>query len=188
MITITDPNSGLPQLMKMLEMYGVHSGYKFNWHSSHTKYLGVILPEDLSQLFDINYNCRNKKNNDDLWGWGLLPLDYGSRIRSFKMNTYPRLLYLFLSLPVEIPQKQLKEWNKHISRFIWDKKRPRVKFSTLRRPEGEGGMALTSLEDYYLPEQLRPLVYWWNLFKWETMEISLTDTPTQSLIGCVDLF
>ena len=49
-------------------------------------------------------------------------------------------------------------------------------------------MALTSLEDYYLPEQLRPLVYWWNLFKWETMEISLTDTPTQSLIGCVDLF
>jgi len=83
----------------------------------------------MSQLFNINYNCINKKKYDDLDGWSLLPLDFGSRIRSIKMNILPSLLYLFLSLPVEIPLKQFREWNKHISQFIWNKQRPRVNSS-----------------------------------------------------------
>ena len=41
-----------------------------------------------------------------------------------------------------IPQKQFREWNKHLSRFIWDKKRPRVTFCTLQLPGKVGGMAL----------------------------------------------
>lgn len=159
LITIKDPDSGLPLLMKMLETYGEYSGYvlnihktqvmlfnykpteelnatySFNWNSSYIKYLGVNLPKDMSQLFNINYNCINKKIYDDLDGRSLLPLDFGNRIRSIKMNILPRLLYLFLSLPVEIPLKQFREWNKHISRFIWNKQRPRVRFSTLQLRE-----------------------------------------------------
>lgn len=181
LITIKDPSSGLPLLMKMLETYGEYSGYvlnlhktqvltfnytpteelstrySFNWNSSCIKYLGVSLPKDMSQLFYVNYNCISKKIYDDLDGWSLQPLDFGSRIRSIKMNILPRLLYLFLSLPVEIPLKQFREWNKHISRFIWNKQRPRVKFSTLQLPEEKGGKALPSLRDYYLAAQLRPL-------------------------------
>lgn len=112
--------------MKMLERYGVYLGYKFSWHSSHIKYLGVILPKDLSQLFDIKYNCRIKKIKDDLWGsyYSLLTLAAESDL---KMNTNPRLLFRFLSRPVEIPQKQFSEWNKHVSRFIWDKKKTKGK-------------------------------------------------------------
>ncbi len=113
--------------------------YNFKWYSPHIKNLGVSISKDLSQLFHINYNYINKKIYDDLGGWGFLPLHFGSRIRSVKMNILPRLLYLFLSLPIEIPQEQFREWNKHISRFIWDKKRPRVKLSTLQLPEERGG-------------------------------------------------
>lgn len=164
--------------------------YSFNWNTSYIKYLGVSLPKDMSQLFNINYNCISKKIYDDLDGWSLQPLDFGSRIRSIKMNILPRLLYLFLSLPVEVPLKQFREWNKHISRFIWNKQRPRVKLSTLQLPEERGGKALPSLRDYYLAAQLRPLVYWCNssyVAKWKTVELSLTDVPIQSLLGCVGM-
>ena len=130
---------------------------------------------------------KRKKICDDLWGWGLLPLDFGSRIRSVEMNILPWLLYLFLSLPVEVPENQFREWNKHISRFIWYK-RPRVKFPTLQLSEGEGGMAPPSLKDYYTSAQLKPLVYWCNpsyVAKWKTVGLFLTDIPIQSLLGCV---
>ena len=214
LITIKNPNSGLPLLMKMLKTYGEYSGYalnvhktqvmtfnytpteelnvmySFNWNAPFIKYLGVSLPKDMSKLFNINYNCINKKIYDDLDGWSLLPLDFGSRIRSIKMNILPRLLYLFLSLPVEIPLQQFREWNKHISRFIWNKQKPRVKFSTLQLPEDRGGKALPSLRDYYLAAQLRPLIYWCNssyVAKWKTMDLSLTDAPIQSLLGCVGM-
>lgn len=96
--------------MKILETYGEDSGYvlnihktqvmtfnytpteefntmySFNWTSSYIKYLGVSLPKDMAQLFNINYNCISKKTYDDLDGWSLQPLDFGSRIRSIKMN------------------------------------------------------------------------------------------------------
>lgn len=101
-------------------------------------------------------------------------------IRLIKMNILPRLLYLFLSLPVEIPLKQFREWNKHMSRFIWNQQRPRVKFSTLQLPEERSGISHL---------QLRPLVYWCNssyVAKWKTLELSLTDAPMQSLLGCAE--
>ena len=213
LVTIMDPGSGLPTLMGVLETYGSYSGYtlnvnktqvltfnynptqdyitkyNFNWYSSHIKYLGVNLPKDLSQLFDVNYKGATRKMYDDLDRWSVLPLDLGGRIRAIKMVILPRLLYLFLSLPVEIPLTQFREWDKHISRFIWDKKRPRGKFSTLQLPRERGGMSLPSLRDYYFAAQLRSLVYWCNrpyTAKWKTIELSLMDIPIQSLLGCTD--
>ena len=210
LVTIGDPDSSLPLLMQTFEKYGEYSGYalnidktqimtfnytptqeitrkyKFKWNSSQIKYLGVNLTTDLLQLFRINYTNNNGKIFNDLHSWALLPLDFGSRIRSVKMNILPRLLYTFLSLPIEIPHGQFREWNKHISRFIWDKKRPRVKFTTLCLPEEEGGMALPSLRDYYISAQLRPLVYWCSstyVAKWKNIESSFIDMPIQSLLG-----
>ena len=96
LVTIMDPDIGLPRLMKMLETYsmGIYSGYvlnihktqvmtfkyspmqeliakyDFNWHSSHIKYLGVVLSKDLSQLFNINYSCINEKKSVMIFGDG----------------------------------------------------------------------------------------------------------------------
>lgn len=102
------------------------------------------------------------------------------------MNVLPGLLYLFSSLSIEVSSKQFREWNMHISRFIWNNKRPRVRFSTLQLPREKGGMALPSLKDYYISAQLRPLIYWCNpsyKAKWKTIEFSLIDIPIQSLLG-----
>lgn len=114
-----------------------------------------------------------------------LPLD--SRIRTIKMNILPRLLYLFTALPVEVLPKQFRERDKHLSRFIWNNKRPRVRYSTLQLPGKMGGMTLPCLKDYHLLAQLRPLVCWCNSAyeaKWKDIEPSLMDIPVQSVLGC----
>ena len=215
LVTIKNPESGIPLLMNILGTYGQYSGYtlnvqktqvltfhftpskqlmdrhQFNWHQSQLKYLGVSLTKDLSQLYDVNYKQINKKIYDDLGRWSLLPLDLGSKIRTIKMNILPRLLYLFSALPIEIPAKQFREWDKHFSRFIWNNKRPRVRYSTLQQPGERGGMALPCLKDYYLSAQLRYLVCWCNPSyeaRWKDIELSLIEIPIQSVLGCPGRF
>lgn len=186
LVTLKNPESGVPVLMNILGMYGRYSGYvlnvqktqvlsfnytpsqellkkyTFNWFQPHIKYLGVFLTKNLAQLYDVNYKQINRNIYDDLGRWGVLPLDLGSRIRTIKMNILPRLLYLFTALPVEVPLKQFREWDRHLSRFIWNNKRPRVRYSTLQLPGERGGMALPCLKDYFLSAQLRPLWCWCN--------------------------
>lgn len=91
----------------------VATKYKLNWNSSHIKYLGIRLSKDLSQLFKMNYTDNNKRTFDNL-SVGLLPLDFGGRIRAVKTSILPRLLNNLL-VTFEIPQRQFREWNKHIS-------------------------------------------------------------------------
>lgn len=68
----------------------------------------------------------------DIKKWSILGLDFSSRIEAVKMKVLPRLLYLFLSLPVRIPDSQFSMWDKQLSRFIWAGARPRVRFKTLQ--------------------------------------------------------
>lgn len=82
---------------------------------------------------------------------------FGSRI-NIKMNIVSRLLYLFQALPVEVPQSQFIAWDKLISGFVWDGKRPKVRFATLQLTKNKGGMALPSLKEYFYAAQFRLLV------------------------------
>jgi hypothetical protein len=83
------------------------SRYNFHWTSSSIKYIGVNLQKDTPKLYCMNNDHINKKIYDYLDRWNSLPLDL-SRIETIKMNILPRLLYLFQSLPIEIPPKQFR--------------------------------------------------------------------------------
>ncbi len=103
----------------------------------------------------------------------------------------PRLLYLFQSLPVEVPLKQFREWDKWISRFIWRGRRPRIKFKTLQRSKEKGVRALPCLLDYYKTAPLRSLVYCCNpdyTAKWKDLEVLQLAIPLQSLLGSKTLY
>lgn len=47
-----------------------------------------------------------------------------------------------------------------ISRFLWQGKKPRIKYKTLQLHKDYGGLGLPCLRDYYYAAQLRPLVCW----------------------------
>ncbi len=210
LVSLKNPESGVTRLMDFLQMYGNLSGYtlnvdktqaltfnfapslelkhkfKFNWDSVSIKYLGVKLMKDIPQLFFENYVRINLQIKEDLDRWASLPLDLGNRIMTIKSNILPRLLYMFQSLPICVPDSQFREWDKMISCFIWNGKAPRVRFKTLQLPKYSGGMGSPRLKDYYLAAQIRPLLLWCNkdyIVKWKNVELSLLDRPIQSLLG-----
>lgn len=210
LVSLKNPDTGIPMLMDLLKQYGNLSGYTlhiektqvlvfnfipplelnvkytFNWNSSTMKYLGVRLTKEVSGLYAENYQPINARIREDLDRWASLTLDLGNRIMVIKNNILPRLLYLFQSLPVEIPDFQFREWDKAISRFIWNSKAPRIRFKSLQLPRSGGGMSLPCLRDYYIAVQIRPLMLWCNndyIAKWRTIELSLSSKPLQSILS-----
>ena len=212
---LEQPNKSLPALMKQLEMYGHLSGYKvnvsktqilalnytppkeiqeafhLNWNLKKIKYLGITITKGLSKLYKANYNKISQEIQKDTERWSTLPLDLNSRIEIIKMNVQPRLLYLFQSLPVEIPQTQFVTWDRIISRFIWGGKKPRVRYETLQLPKDKGGMGLPKLKEYFYAAQFRHIICWCMpdyTAKWKDMEIDFVKYPIQSLIGDQEIY
>lgn len=209
------PNTTLPILMKLLDSYGYLSGYrinisktqilainykptkvirenyKLNWSLKSIKYLGVSVTQDLSELYKENYEKLNQNIQKDIERWSTLPLDFNSRIEIVRMNLLPRYLYLFQSLPVEVPQSQFIMWDKIISRFIWGGKRPRIRYETLRLPKDKGGMALPKLKEYFYAAQLRPVYCWCKPnyeARWKEIEKEVNQQPIQNIIGDKELY
>lgn len=166
----------------MLEQFGIFSGYKINisktqilmlncspsqelkqlqlnWEMKTIRYLGINIPKNLMKLYKRNYENIDDVIRKDIECWFSYLMGLNERIRTIKMNILPRLLYLFQSLPVDIPDTQFNKWDKLISRFLWQGKRPRIGYSTLQIPKDRGGMALPNLKEYFQAAQLRPLLY-----------------------------
>lgn len=174
LIYLWSPNTSFPALMTTLTVYGQLSGYKtniqktqvitfnyrpgqvirdnykINWDSKSIKYLGVNLPQDLGQLKSGNYDPLLNKIKTDISRWNLIPyMDITQRVEVIKINVLPRLLYLFQSLPVEVTEGEFREWDKMISRYIWQGQRRRIRYRTLQLPKNKGGLALPCLKSYY---------------------------------------
>lgn len=207
---IQNPDSTLPKLMSITDGYGQMSGYKINitktqvlafnytpsitirqeyklkWEAKSINYLGVLITKEMNKMYETNYNKINSEIQKDMTRWSPLILDFSSRIEVVKMNVLPRLLYLFLSLPVRIPDPQFTAWDKQISRFIWAGARPRVKFKTLQIDKEHGGLALPNLKEYYYAAQLRYIVYWCSpeyQARWKHIELNLGQSQPQARLG-----
>lgn len=212
LVFLSRPSTSLPALMSTLTDYGLLSGYKvnvqktqvitfnyrpdrairerygINWESNSMKYLGINLPRDLEQLKSINYDPLLSRIKVDIGRWSLIPfMSLTSRVEVIKMNILPRLLYLFQTLPVEVTDREFMEWDKMLSRYIWQGKKPRIRYRTLQLPKGKGGLALPCLKSYYQAAQIKILLSLCNpsySAKWKEIEVSTTDeVPIQAVIG-----
>ena len=212
LIYLSNPHNSLSKLMAILEKIGNYSGYKLNiqktqiltinfqptkqlrekfhinWDQNSIKYLGINLPKRTRTLAEINYGPLATKIKDDIRRWNSISfLSLSHRIDSVRMNILPRYLYLFQALPVQISPKQFSELNKIISRFIWQGKKPRIRFKTLQLPKEQGGMSLPNFEDYFYAAQIRPLINLCNpsfQARWKDIELSsLADPPLQAALA-----
>ena len=211
LVYLSNPSNSLPNLMAVLEKFGNYSGYKLNiqkthiltinyqptkqlrekfhinWDQKSLKYLGINLLRRIQTLAEINYGPLLTKIKDDVHRWNSISfLSLSHRIDSVRMNILPRYLYLFQALPVEVSPKQFSELDKIISRFIWQGKKPRVRFKTLQLPKEHGGMSLPNFKDYFFAGQIRPLIHLCNpsfQARWKDIEVSSeVDPPIQAAL------
>uniref|UniRef100_A0AAX7UZI2 Reverse transcriptase zinc-binding domain-containing protein n=1 Tax=Astatotilapia calliptera TaxID=8154 RepID=A0AAX7UZI2_ASTCA len=111
------------------------------------------------------------------------------------MNILPKFTYLFQCLPINVPKSFFKELNKLITSFIWQKKNPRVKLSSLQAPYSRGGLNLPNFRNYYLASQYRSILIWlyaersevrWvPIEQYEVNPISLKDVPFLGTKKCL---
>lgn len=124
--------------MKPLELNGHLSGYKINvsktqilafnyvpsqeicesynvhWNLKSIKYVVVMITKNISELYSANYKNLTQELLKDITRRSTLPLDLNSRNDIEKMNILPTFLYMFQSLPIEVPQSQFIYWDRMI--------------------------------------------------------------------------
>uniref|UniRef100_A0A670JTV0 Reverse transcriptase domain-containing protein n=1 Tax=Podarcis muralis TaxID=64176 RepID=A0A670JTV0_PODMU len=113
------------------------------------KYLGVNLTSKNVNLFKDNYDKCWTEVKKDLDIWSRLRLSLLGRIAVIKMNVLPRMLFLFQTLQIVDKMDCFKKWQKDISKFVWQGKKPRIKFKILTDAKDRGGFALPDLRLYY---------------------------------------
>uniref|UniRef100_A0A1A8CBK3 Reverse transcriptase domain-containing protein n=1 Tax=Nothobranchius kadleci TaxID=1051664 RepID=A0A1A8CBK3_NOTKA len=209
-IYLQNPDTTFTKLMAALKEFGGKSGYKLNitktqiltlhfrpsqscrqefklnWDADKMKYLGIYLTRDLNALYEINYKDLNNRILKDLREWKTLGLDISSRIEVLKSNVLPRVMYLFLSLPVTVPNVQFTKWEKQMSNFIWKGSKPRIQLKTLQLRKDEGGLAVPNLREYYIAAQLRYVICWCSTeyqAKWKKIELKYDTQPPQTKLG-----
>lgn len=124
------------------------------------RYLGIVITPRNKDLLKANYSKLLAQLKTDISRWEILPLTLLGRIESIRMNVLPRFLFLFQSLPIQVPNKTFKTIDKLIIRHIWQNKRHRIRLKTLLLPKQNGGLALPHFRKYYWAAQLRILVHW----------------------------
>ena len=184
LLYLTEPQTSVPCLLDKIKTYGHYSGYKvnidkteamdvgglipqqirsrfsFKWPRTGIKYLGIYITPITDQLFEANYSRLINKIREDMDRWTVLPLSLIGRVEIVRMNILPRLLYPFQMLPIPVPTSTFNSLNKLISRFVWQGKRPRIRFKTLQLAKTDGGLALPNFKYYFWAAQLKPLTTW----------------------------
>lgn len=203
-IYIAEPETSTPLILDTLALFGKFSGYKVNIHKSNAcalhvqisdemrslcpfnwtpygfKYLGINVTPVLQNLFKENYSPLVSKIYEDLTHWATLPVSMIGRVNIIRMNVLPKLNYLFQMIPSYLPDKFFISFNKKISRFIWCNKKPRIKFSTLMKPESMGGLGLPNFQLYYWSAQMCTMRSW-ILGRQESLWLQIEAYASQSI-------
>uniref|UniRef100_A0A670HYM7 Reverse transcriptase domain-containing protein n=1 Tax=Podarcis muralis TaxID=64176 RepID=A0A670HYM7_PODMU len=173
-LTLQQPEASTKRVLELIEIFGQVAGFKLNKQKTKVleknltneekdrfqsetgleiakkvKYLGVNLTSKNVNLFKDNYEKCWSEVKKDLDIWSRLKLSLLGRIAVIKMNVLPRMLFLFQTLQILDKMDCFKKWQKDISKFVWQGKKPRIKFKILTDAKDRGGFALPDLRLYY---------------------------------------
>uniref|UniRef100_A0A670ICH5 Reverse transcriptase domain-containing protein n=1 Tax=Podarcis muralis TaxID=64176 RepID=A0A670ICH5_PODMU len=173
-LTLQEPESSTKRVLELIQKFGRVAGFKLNKQKTKVlgknltatetegfqketelnivkkvKYLGVNLSSKNLNLFKDNYEKCWSEVKKDLEIWSRLKLSLLGRIAAIKMNVLPKMLFLFQALQIVDRVECFGKWQKDISKFVWQGKKPRIKFKILTDAKERGGFALPDLRLYY---------------------------------------
>ena len=201
LLLIKDPVASLPPLMDTIQTYSSMSGYKINWSKSEAmpisktcysymvtqfgfrwvpvgmKYLGIKLTPDLDKIITLNYEPLLTMIKNNLEKWSALKLSLWGKVNVIKMVVAPQFNYFSAMLPLNIPDRIFKEYDKIIRDFLWEKKKPRIKLSKMWTPRDKGGLGLPDMRTYNISFEMAKLSKHWcgldSELDWVMMERDL---------------
>ena len=161
--------------------------YPWQWDKDRVKYLGTVIPKNINLLYPLNYKSLEVQIRQDLNRWRTVILTLGRRIDAIRMNILLRFLFLFQTIPIYISSNDFNNWDKMMSKFLWEEKKPRVKMKTLKLAKERGGLALPNLKHYYYAAQLQPIRVWLNdnsQAKWRSIEKHMCHVSLKTIPFC----
>uniref|UniRef100_A0A670I4H7 Reverse transcriptase domain-containing protein n=1 Tax=Podarcis muralis TaxID=64176 RepID=A0A670I4H7_PODMU len=195
-VTMEEPLESTKEVLREFDQFGEVAGFKLNKRKTKiiaknmqadkieelqreigievtkkVKYLGIWVTPKNIDLFKNNYETVWKGVKKDIETWGRLRLSFWGRIATIKMSVLPRILFLFQNIPIIKGTKIFKAWHREISRFIWQGKKPRVKFKILTDTKERGGFALPDLKIYYEASCLCWVKTWIKLEDGEVLDL-----------------
>uniref|UniRef100_A0A8C5N3Y4 Reverse transcriptase domain-containing protein n=1 Tax=Leptobrachium leishanense TaxID=445787 RepID=A0A8C5N3Y4_9ANUR len=174
LLTLTSPKTSLEALTNILHEYGTFSYHKinfsktqalpvnipddvlttlkqefsFDWRTKFLTYLGIKLALSPQVLFDINYGKLLIEIKTLLRSWHPRRLSWFGRIAAVKMTILPKILYVFRALPIFIPRAFFSTLQGVVNAFLWNYRRPRIKFPVLSRRIEGGGLGVPDFAKY----------------------------------------
>lgn len=134
--------------------------YPLTWATGPVRYLGIWLSQDVNLLWSENYGRTVMWIEGKIKTWRTLPLSMAGRIALAKMIVLPKLLYLFVNLPIPLPKCFLARLRSLMIELVWAGHQPRIKGEILTLPLEQGGMAAPDLSLYAFCSQAHFLHYW----------------------------
>ncbi|KAJ1142571.1 hypothetical protein NDU88_008885 [Pleurodeles waltl] len=139
---------------------GFLSRYSIAWADGRVSYLGVWLSCDVETLWKANYGTVMSWQEDRIEMWHPLPLLLIGRIAIAKMIVLPKILYLFVNLPLVLAACFLKHLRSAMIRLVWAGRQPKIAWEKLTLPFELGGLAAPDMELYYYCKQANFAYYW----------------------------
>lgn len=136
-------------------------------------YLGIQIVPLLNNIIETNYRPVMQDVSNSLDRWAALPMSLMGRINTLKMKVLPKLLYLFQTVPLPPPSNLFSQLKTLFIKFLWNKRRPRLRLSLLYLPYDRGGLKCPNPLWYYWAAQLRTLMFYYaeeNMPMWREME------------------
>lgn len=138
----------------------LRSSFSFSWATSSITYLGTKITSTLDKIFEANFSPILRQITEDLRKWTVNSHSWMGRSAILKMNTMPRLLYLFQTLPIVIPVSFLGKVRSTLIRFVWAKSHPHLLHSYLSLPKIYGRMAFPDPLRYFHMVHLARALSW----------------------------
>ena len=132
----------------------------FQWPREGLKYLGILFPSKMNEIVERNFDPLLRKISLDTDRWSTLFLSLWGKVNVLKMNCVPKLNYLLQSLPINVPGKYFKQFDRICTKFLWNGKRARMRLDKLQLPVERGGLGLPKLLFYHYAFSTRHLAHW----------------------------
>ncbi len=151
LVYIADVQQSLLMVLRTLECFGYFSGYKVNLSKSsimlintdqskvaiplqiivkdEVLYLGIGISSSLASIAKTNYSLVLDKAEYDIKRWKHIPVSVPAHVSVIKMNILPHINYISSVVPLAPPAGYWQKLDKLLCDYVWNGKRPRMKWS-----------------------------------------------------------